>query len=239
LAGLFNPAFFFFIDQVTAMLKKIQIIALLVFIPLASYALFGTGDDDKTVGQLKVKSDKVYVLRNDRKIPINNFGMLLQAGDIVQTDVSGKAQIETTAGDKVFIGPSTKLDVQTQIAKEKKGVKKFFLSVWGKLRAQVRKGDSKRVIVRTPSATVGVKGTDFVVEYRDQKTRVGTLQGLVNLASNQSQNSVDIPANKMSGVSATGDVLPVSAFAGELLEGVEFAGEAIEEEEFSGGKLKM
>lgn len=209
------------------------------FIPFAAWAFFGSGAEDNTIGQLKVRSDQVYVLRNDQKIPINNFGMLLKTGDVVQTDTSGKAQIETTGGDKIFIGPSTRLDVTTQLSREEKGVKKFFLSVWGKIRAQVKKSDSKRVIVKTPSATVGVKGTDFVVEYKDEKTRVGTLEGLVNMQSNVTENAVDIPANTMSGVSSTGDVLPVEAFAGGLLKGLEFAGEQVEEEDFSGGKLKM
>ena len=113
------------------------------------------------------------------------------------------------------------------------------MSIFGKMRARVKKSKKFNVRIKTATAVIGVKGTDFVVEYVEKKTTVGTLRGLVNMMSSITNESIDIPKGKMSSVSASGTVLPLTEFAGELLKDVEFAGEQMEEDDYSGEKVVM
>ncbi|MBU3914867.1 FecR family protein, partial [bacterium] len=94
------------------------------------------------------------------------------------------------------------------------------------------------VSVKTATAVIGVKGTDFVAEYKDKITLVGTVEGLVNLESVMTKANIDIAPGQMSSVSPTGELMPVSEFAGDLLEGVEFFGQKMESDDFSGEKIK-
>jgi hypothetical protein len=210
------------------------------FTPLTVSSQIGTSDN--SVGQIIRKSGRVFIIRKGKAIPVNNFGALFQNEDKIKTDKNGKAKLSFDNGDEVFLAPSTEITVnEDDFSSQKKGVNSFLLSVWGKIRAKVRKSSDKELRVKTVTATIGIKGTDFIVDYSvsDRKTTVGTLKGLVSLQSNKTRKVVNIPANKQTSVPANGEILPLSAFSGVLLKGVEFAGESMEEEDFMGGKLKM
>jgi ferric-dicitrate binding protein FerR (iron transport regulator) len=97
----------------------------------------------------------------------------------------------------------------------------------------------RRIKIKTATAVIGVKGTDFVTEFKEETTVVGTVDGLVNMSSLKTKQSVDIPPGKMSSVSPSGEVMPLSEIAGELLKGVEFAGKKMDSKDIAGEKIKM
>ena len=78
---------------------------------------------------------------------------------------------------------------------------------------------------------MGVKGTEFVVEFLSKATNVGTLKGTVNLSSLTTGDSIDLEAGTMSSVHASGEVLPITEFSGELMRDFEFAGESMSEKD--------
>ena len=114
----------------------------------------------------------------------------------------------------------------------------IFRVISGKIRAQINKSRRQKIRVATPNAIIGVKGTDFVVSYEDGKTRVATMEGLVNLASSATDQSVDIPPGKMSEVSPSGEVMTLREIAGDILSGVEIAGEKMSTEDISGKRIR-
>ena len=95
------------------------------------------------------------------------------------------------------------------------------------------------ILNRTPNAIVGVKGTEFVVEFLSKATNVGTLKGTVNLSSQTTGNSIDLEAGTMSSVSASGEVLTPTEFSGELMRDFEFAGESMSEEDAAGKPIDL
>jgi len=193
----------------------------------------------QNIGKVIVKNPAVFVVRNGESLSVSGFGRILKKGDTVITQRDGKAHIILNNGSELFLAPSAKLTISEQlIGKSNKGIKQFILSIYGKIRLQIKKRKIKQVTVKTKTAVIAVKGTDFIVSYENEITMVGTLEGLVNLTSRVNQQHIDIPPGKMSSVSPDGDVMSLSEIAGEMLRGVEFAGEQMKESDISGEKIK-
>jgi hypothetical protein len=137
----------------------------------------------------------------------------------------------------IVLAPNTRLD--TESGKKLPPEIKISFKVKGKIRAQIRKTKGRRIRFRTANAVVGVKGTDFVVEFKNKETTVATVEGLVNMKSALTQNSTDIPAGRMCSVSAIGNVMPLREIAGDIMSDVEITGKKMEESDISGEKITM
>ena len=90
---------------------------------------------------------------------------------------------------------------------ETKGLERIHnqtLKLKGRLLAKIQRNAETPIQIRTPNAIVGVKGTEFVVEFLSKATNVGTLKGTVNLSSLTTGNSIDLEAGTMSSVCASG-----------------------------------
>jgi len=236
---LFNQLF---LSYIRIMFKKISFWKTLfvgaVFIFGAySVSAFLTQDG---VGEIIIKTPNVFVTREGRQIRVDMGKMTVKKDDIIHTDPSGKAMIELSTGDKLFLAPSSKINlsstiIQNGMVKEKS----FIIRIWGKIRAQIRKNSARQIQMKTVTSTIGIKGTDFIVEFKNEETTVGVITGLVEMTADQSGKNINIPPGKMSSVSPGGKLLPLSKFAGRLMQGVEFAGEQLKEDEFSGEKLEV
>ena len=105
--------------------------------------------------------------------------------DILQTDAQGAATILIGSDTVLYLGTGTRLEL-TEIEIDKRKVE---LSLpRGKMRALVKSSDQKLGVpqreftVRTKAATLGVRGTQFVVDSvpgSEQPLRVSTLEGVV------------------------------------------------------------
>jgi len=205
---------------------------LMVFAP-ALHSQFLAKD---SLGKVTVVQPAAHILRNEQKVEIGRFGTVVKKGDQIVTGVGGKAQLVTVDGDEILIAPSSRLSFDDQDRAVQQRIKPT-ISFEGKIRARVMKGDSDRIRFKTANAQIAIKGTEFVAEYKDKITTVGTVEGLVGLSSNTTQASIDIPPGLMSSVSPAGEVMPLSEIAGELMTDVESAGEKLTEEDISGRKM--
>ncbi len=192
------------------------------------------------IGKIVVKADPVYILRNGKTLKLGVPSINLRHGDEAITGSTGKALILLKNADAVSLSPSSRLKLTQQtVPGVSVKISRFILKLFGKLRARVRKSEETSVEVHTPTSVIGVKGTDFIVEFLKGNTRVGTLEGLVRLQSSVTKGSIDIPPGKMGSVSPAGEVLPLSEFAGELMKDVDFIGEKMDDSDHSGSKMEM
>lgn len=81
----------------------------------------------------------------------------------------------------------------------------------GKVRFTFKPSSARRVNIRTVNATIGVKGTDFVVQSFAGATQVMGVEGLVSFSNAQGGAAVDIGQLKAS--QATGNQAPVAPVA--------------------------
>ena len=191
-------------------------------------------------GVVKLVEGNGIIIRNGIQINLQKKETIIKNGDLIRTNESGKIILTLLGGDNVFLAPGTEIKFKEN--KKKKGLSNIInrnLTLKGRLLAKIRKNLARPVQIRTPNAIVAVKGTEFVTEFIQQITNVGTIKGLVSMTSIVNNKSVELKEGTMSSVSIDGAVMPPSEFSGKLMQDFEFAGDKMSEEDAAGKKIKL
>jgi len=186
-------------------------------------------------GQVQLIEGRSIIVRQGKEMEIDSYPMDFKDQDLIQTFDKGKVHLTLKGGDVIFLAPKTEILFEEKL--ETKGLLKISnrtLKLKGRLLARIQRNPATEIQIRTPNAIVGVKGTEFVVEFLSKATNVGTLKGTVNLSSLTTGDSIDLEAGTMSSVSASGEVIPITEFSGELMRDFEFAGESMSEKDSAG-----
>jgi len=136
---------------------------------LAALALSGTALA-ADIGQVKVAKGDVQIQRAGAKVPAK-VGMGIQTSDVVLTGTDGSAGVTFTDNSLVSVGPNSvfsiekySFDTTTHAGEFEGSLKKGKLAaVSGKMVKQ----SPESMKIRTPSAVMGVRGTEFVVQVDD------------------------------------------------------------------------
>lgn len=191
-------------------------------------------------GMVKLVKGSAVIIRNGGEIKLTKIKFNIKNKDIIRTTQSGKVLFTLLGGDHVFMAPNTEIKYVEN--KGKKGLVNILnrnLHLKGRLLARIRKNLARTVVIRTANAIVGVKGTEFVTEFINKTTNVGTIKGLVSLTSLANNQSVELKEGTMSSVNIDGEVLQPSEFSGILMRDFEFAGEKMSGEDAAGKKIKL
>ena len=191
-------------------------------------------------GVVKLVEGNGIIIRNGIQINLQKKETIIKNGDLIRTNESGKIILTLLGGDDFFIAPDTEIKFKEN--KKKKGLSNIInrnLTLKGRLLAKIRKNLARPIQIRTPNAIVAVKGTEFVTEFIQQITNVGTIKGLVSMTSIVNNKSVELKEGTMSSVSIDGAVMPPSEFSGKLMQDFEFAGDKMSEEDAAGKKIKL
>ena len=191
-------------------------------------------------GVVKLVEGNGIIIRNGIQINLQKKETIIKNGDLIRTNESGKIILTLLGGDNVFLAPDTEIKFKEN--KKKKGLSNIInrnLTLKGRLLAKIRKNLARPIQIRTPNAIVAVKGTEFVTEFIQQITNVGTIKGLVSMTSIVNNKSVELKEGTMSSVSIDGAVMPPSEFSGKLMQDFEFAGDKMSEEDAAGKKIKL
>jgi ferric-dicitrate binding protein FerR (iron transport regulator) len=189
---------------------------------------------------VKLVKGSAVIIRNGGEIKLTKIKFNIKNKDIIRTTQSGKVLFTLLGGDHVFMAPNTEIKYVEN--KGKKGLVNILnrnLHLKGRLLARIRKNLARTVVIRTANAIVGVKGTEFVTEFINKTTNVGTIKGLVSLTSLANNQSVELKEGTMSSVNIDGEVLQPSEFSGILMRDFEFAGEKMSGEDAAGKKIKL
>ena len=122
------------------------------------------------VGEVKVAQGTAYLERGTEKLPVR-IGLPVQAADKVVTGADGTVGITFADNSLLSIGPSSAFaidryvfDSTTHAGKFDSTLSKGTLAV---VSGKMVKQSPEAMHVRTPSAIMGVRGTDFVVRVSD------------------------------------------------------------------------
>src|SRR5438046_442490 len=124
------------------------------------------------VGLVKVSKGSVQIERNGAKIAAP-VGAAVQASDVIMTGADGSAGITFTDNSLVSVGPNSvfaidkyRFDSTTHAGEFEGSLRKGRLAaISGKM--VTASPDSMKI--RTPSAIMGVRGTEFVVQVDEDK----------------------------------------------------------------------
>ena len=218
-----------FRSKLTRFLKLVLFSGILLSnIEIASAQLNGSG-------QAQLAEGRAIIVRQGKELGIDSYPIYFKDQDLIKTFDKGKVNLTLKGGDLIFLAPKTEIRFEEKL--ETKGLVKIsnrILRLKGRLLAKIQGKTPTSIQIRTPNALVGVKGTEFVVEFLSKATNVGTIKGVVNLSSLATGDNIDLNAGTMSSVSASGEVLSPKEFSGEIMREFEFAGVSMSEKDSAG-----
>lgn len=146
-----------------------QIRFLVLFMALCLQALWSPLhlQADEAVGFVKIAEKKSSVMRKGRMIEIKP-GDSLYGNDILQTDKTGAIKFTLLDETMLSLGPDTEFILSEYVYKPKKKEYSFVSKVTrGTLHfisGNLAKVAPESVKVKTPSGTVGIRGTSFMIK---------------------------------------------------------------------------
>lgn len=102
----------------------------------------------------------------------------IQAGDAVKTRWRSRVQVLFEDGSRVEIGPSSFYILEEDSAGR---VNTSMKLKFGWMKAWVKKLIKRKFSVRTPTAVCAVRGTEFVIEVKGNKTSIDLFKGLLSV----------------------------------------------------------
>ena len=89
-------------------------------------------------------------------------GMPISIGERIKTGRTGQVQIIFTDDTRLVIGPNSSLVVEAYLLRSKKTVSKFAIKAFGgTFRFITGKSSKQAYSIKTPTATIGIRGTSF------------------------------------------------------------------------------
>ena len=146
-------------------MRKVLIVAAV----LSAMAIPALASD---AGLIKVSKGNVQIERNGAKMAAP-VGASVQASDVITTGADGSAGITFTDNSLVSVGPNTvfaidkyRFDSTTHAGEFEGSLKKGRLAA---ISGKMVKALPESMRIRTPSAIMGVRGTEFVVQVDEEK----------------------------------------------------------------------
>jgi hypothetical protein len=143
----------------TSLSRPLACAALMALLSTATHA----ADD---VGEIKVAKGEVIVDRGGKTMAAQ-VGMPLAAADVLKTGADGSVGITMRDNSRLSAGPNSVLsldrfqfDPTTHEGRFDSGLQRGTLAV---VSGRIARQSPQAMTVRTPSAVLGVRGTDFVV----------------------------------------------------------------------------
>ena len=124
------------------------------------------------IGLIKVANGAVEIQRGASKVPAK-VGSAVQTSDVVVTGADGSAGITFTDNSLVSVGPNTVFAIEKYSFDSTTHAGQFEGNLrQGRLAAvsgKMVKQSPESMKIRTPSAIMGVRGTEFVVQVDEPK----------------------------------------------------------------------
>lgn len=132
----------------------------------------GVANADETIGTIKTLKGEVIVTRGSATLP-TTAGMRLMAADKVVTGASSSVGIAMQDSTLISLGAKSATQLNefrydpvtrdgNMLVSVLKGSLRFVTGLLGK-------HNPKAVGIRTPTATIGIRGTDFIVSVEDKE----------------------------------------------------------------------
>lgn len=153
----------------------------------AATLAYGAPAYAQVVAKVVAVSENASLKRGNKRYKVTrNFA--LESGDTIRTDKKGQVQIVFVDRTRVLIGPSSNFQVEdVQVSSTKKASKFAVRALGGSFR--FLSGDSKKEVyqIKTPSVTMGIRGTEFDFVTSRRRTRVVAFSGEVELCNRRSR----------------------------------------------------
>ncbi len=121
-------------------------------------------------GKVLATQGKVMALSSQKKMRALRRGSEIYSGDVIRSGSNGKAQLRLSDGTLYALAPNTEFDLELYRYQSRRGEDRSVARlVKGGLRSltgQIGKEDPSHYELKTPVASIGVRGTSFLVHAR-------------------------------------------------------------------------
>jgi hypothetical protein len=183
------------------------------------------------------ESGKIVLFENQYFIVKNaKMGDRILNGNILRARPGSHAHVIFNNGDQIHIGPGSSYRVQWQENLEKK--MKIDL-MYGRLRGIISKeGPRQKAIIKTRSATMGVRGTDFFIADSGPKgeTEISVLRGEVEVINDSTKKSIPLKTGMSAKVVQQAEI-ELRETNKEDLKGIQIASTVVGKEKPSNQKI--
>ncbi|HEX7272441.1 MAG TPA: FecR domain-containing protein [Casimicrobiaceae bacterium] len=122
------------------------------------------------IGQVKTSKGQVTIERDGRSQP-GTVGLRLQTADIIKTGADGSVGITMDDESLLSVGPNSVLSLDRFVFDSKTNAGRFDAALnrgtLAVISGKIAKQTPDAMTVRTPTAVLGVRGTEFVVSAND------------------------------------------------------------------------
>jgi hypothetical protein len=172
------------------------------------------------IGTITAATGSVTVERTDNQIAASS-GFKLQQKDIIRTADDARAQLRFKDGTVITMGRESELDIQTFLYDEANAAKSEvrFGAAKGALRAvtgQVGRANPDRFKMQTRTATIGIRGTQFLMNIQPENETIACTQGAIVVESEG--GSVEVPAGQLTRAQAGQPPTPPVPYTPEEVE---------------------
>ncbi len=139
-----------------------------------------------TPGSLKEKSPSVLLDGKTYEVQKVKLGTKVEPGSVVRTSGKSKLRLVYKNGDQITVGPATSYEILELNGKKSDDASSIRL-MYGAIRSVISKnGPRNGMKVKTRTAAMGIRGTDFFVSQRGSagETQVAVIRGEVNAQAN-------------------------------------------------------
>lgn len=159
------------------MLKIVVVLCVVVAIPSQTIA---------NIGKIISVKQGAQVVRAGKAQPVYS-GMEVASGDALSTDQTGVIQIVFVDDTKIAIGPNARMVLDVSMLRNNRKAKNFAVqALGGSFRFISGKSRKRAYSIRTPSATMAVRGTTFDMWIVSEKqSAMLVLQGTVRMCGSQ------------------------------------------------------
>lgn len=180
------------------------ILFLLFFIPCILFA---------NIGKISSLKGEVYI-KNNKETKTAKIGSFLYQKDTVITKNNSQALLLLNDDTSIAVGKNTQMSLNEYLYDPKissnNNLKVGFLKgTFRTITGQIGKLNKEKFKVDTPTATIGIRGTTFLLKIEQEQLQVGVEKGGVFLNSSQANDkSIDIFADQfITIINSTGEYL--------------------------------
>lgn len=120
-----------------------------------------------SIGKVKTSKANAFIQRGDERI-VADIGTMVQRNDILETDDTGAMGVIFDDDTTISVGPKSQLTINEFVYNPKQGqfsfVSKLAQGTLSYISGDIAKKAPDSVTVKTPSATIGIRGTSFLIK---------------------------------------------------------------------------
>jgi len=174
-----------------------------------------------SVGNITALNGKASIERGSKELSAT-LGAPLESKDTVVTAKNSKAQLTFKDNTIITVGKESRFSVEEYLFDATPDSIAKFNMITGTIRAvsgKIGKIAPEKFIVRTKTATIGIRGTDFIVQVSSNgEITILCMQGSIVVRSADGVNVAIVPAGSYITLSAAGAMGEVKEFTPEQLK---------------------